>query len=479
MSNTDVIWPVILCGGAGTRLWPASRKSFPKQFVQLIDQNSLFQCAAKLICAEGFASPTVVTAEAFRFVVRDQLEGVGIRAGTILLEPEERNTAPAVLAAALALRAQAADAVMLVLPSDHLIPDSAAFKQAVWRALPAAKAKQLVTFGAKPSRPETEYAFLELEGGSNLEMSNIPLNLVQFFNKMNEETAIEMFKTKSYFWNMGIGLFHVEAIIDAFACYDPKILTAVSDAFANATVDFGFTRLDNMSWSKAPPVSIDDAIMDKHDALTVMPYAACWSDLDDWQSVWRESAPDGDGNVCSGAATAIECRGSLLRSENPSVEVVGIGLEDMVVIATGDAVLILPKGASQQVGKAVAALKEKGATQAEANARELRPWGWFESIAHGERFQVKRIVVKPGASMSLQSHHHRSEHWIIVAGTAQVTVADQVHLLTENQSIYVPLGAKHRLENLGRLPVVLIEVQTGAYLGEDDITRYADQYSRS
>ena len=479
MSKNDVIWPVILCGGAGTRLWPASRKSFPKQFVQLIDQSSLFQRAAKLTCAEGFASPTVVTAEPFRFVVRDQLEGVGITGGTILLEPEERNTAPAVLAAALALRAQAADAVMLVLPSDHLIPDSAAFKQAVWQALPAAKAKQLVTFGVKPTRPETGYAFLELEGGSNSEITNIPLNIAQFVEKMDQETAIEIYKNRHYFWNAGIGLFHVDAIIEAFACYAPQILTVVGDAFANASVDYGFTRLDDISWSKAPSVSIDDAIMKKHDALTVMPYAACWSDLDDWQSVWRESASDGDGNVCSGAATAIECRGSLLRSENPSVEVVGVGLEDMVVIATGDAVLISPKSASQQVGKAVAALKEKGATQAEANARELRPWGWFESIAHGERFQVKRIVVKSGASMSLQSHHHRSEHWIIVAGTAQVTVADQVHLLTENQSIYVPLGAKHRLENLGRLPVVLIEVQTGAYLGEDDITRYADQYSRS
>jgi len=479
MSGTKLIWPVILCGGAGTRLWPASRKSFPKQFVQLIGQSSLFQRAAKLICEEGFASPTVVTAEPFRFVVRDQLEGICKQAGTILLEPEGRNTAPAVLAAALALRAQAADAVMLVLPSDHLIPDSAAFRQAVWQALPAAKAKRLVTFGINPSRPETGYGYLELEEASTLDIVTGPQQLVRFVEKPDETTAIEMLATGRYLWNAGIFLFRADTIIEAFERYAPETLAAVSDAFANATMDLGFTRLDHISWLKAPSVSIDYAIMEKHDALTVMPYAAGWSDLGDWQSVWRESAPDQDGNVCSGGATAIECRGSLLRSENPGVEIVGVRLEDMVVIATGDAVLITPKRASQQVGKAVAALKEKGATQAEANVRELRPWGWFESLAHGDRFQVKRIIVKPGASMSLQSHHHRSEHWIIVAGTAKITVADQVHLLTENQSIYVPLGAKHRLENMGRLPVVLIEVQTGAYLGEDDITRYADQYARS
>ena len=478
MSPSKQIWPVILCGGAGTRLWPASRKSFPKQFAQLIDQTSPFQRAVALSTAEGFASPIIVTRDAFRFVVREQMEAMARQPANILLEPQARNTAPAVLAAALSIRVQAPDVVMLVMPSDHLIPDVSAFQQAVKRALPAAQAGHVVTFGIQPTRPETGYGYLELGDAAGL-TAKAPQGPVRFVEKPDEATAVSMLSTGRYLWNAGIFLFRVDAIIAAFERHAPDILEAVSDSFKLAKMDLGFMRLDPESWAKAPSISIDYAIMEKHDAIAVMPYAAGWSDLGDWQSVWRESAPDTDGNVCTGAATAIDCKGSLLRSENPAVELVGVGLEDMVAIATGDAVLIAPKGASQQVRKAVAALKAKGAAQAEQNARDLRPWGWFESIAQGDRFQVKRIMVKPGASMSLQSHHHRSEHWIIVAGTAQVTVEDQVHLLSENQSIYIPLGAKHRLENPGKLPVILIEVQTGAYLGEDDIIRYADQYARS
>lgn len=478
MLGSEQIWPVILCGGAGTRLWPASRRSFPKQFAQLIDQTSLFQRAAELSDGNGFAAPTVVTGEAFRFVIREQLEALGKQPASILLEPQGRNTAPAVLAAALAISSQAADALILVMPSDHLIPDGTAFRQAVQQAAPAAQAGQLVTFGIQPTRPETGYGYLELADASGV-VSTSPQTLVRFVEKPDELTAVTMLSTNRYLWNAGIFLFRADALIAAFDRHAPEILAAVRDAYNTAKMDLGFTRLDPDSWARAPSISIDYAIMEKHDALAVMPYAAGWSDLGDWQSVWRASAPDSAGNVCLGSATAIDCKGSLLRSENPDVELVGVGLEDMVAIATGDAVLIAPKSASQQVGRAVAVLKAKGAAQAEANARDLRPWGWFESIAQGDRFQVKRIMVKPGASMSLQSHHHRSEHWIIVAGTAQVTVENQIHLLSENQSIYIPLGAKHRLENTGKLPVILIEVQTGAYLGEDDITRYADQYARN
>lgn len=477
MSGVLQIWPVILCGGSGTRLWPASRKSFPKQFAQLIDETSLFQRASNLVDTEGFSSPTVVTGEAFRFVVREQLEDIGKQSSCILLEPEGRNTAPAVLAAALAIHAQASDAIVLVIPSDHLIPDAIAFRQAVKDAVPAAETGQLVTFGIQPARPETGYGYLELAGTADLAKLS-PQAIVRFVEKPDEATAVSMLSTGRYLWNAGILLFSVNAIIAAFERHAPEILSAVTEASAKATMDLGFTRLDADSWVRAPSISIDYAILEKHDQLAVMPYAAGWSDLGDWQSVWQEAAPDTHGNVCSGAATAIDCKGSLLRSESPGVELVGVGLEDIMAIATGDAVLIVPKSASQQVGKVVAVLNKKGAHQAESNARDLRPWGWFETIAHGDRFQVKRIMVKPGASMSLQSHHHRSEHWVIVAGTAKVTVADQWHLLAENQSIYIPLGAKHRLENLGKLPVVLIEVQTGAYLGEDDITRYEDQYAR-
>jgi len=477
MSGNVQIWPVILCGGSGTRLWPASRKSFPKQFAQLIDETSLFQRASNLVDAEGFASPTVVTGDAFRFVVREQLEEIGKQPCRILLEPDGRNTAPAVLAAALAIRAQSSDAIVLVIPSDHLIPDAIAFRQAVKNAVPAAETGQLVTFGIQPARPETGYGYLELAYTADL-TNRSPQAILRFVEKPDEATAVSMLSTGRYLWNAGIFLFSVNAIIAAFERHAPEILSVVTEASAKATMDLGFTRLDAESWVRAPSISIDYAILEKHDQLAVMPYTAGWSDLGDWQSVWQEAEPDAHGNVCSGAATAIDCKGSLLRSESPGVELVGVGLEDIVAIATGDAVLIVPKSASQQVGKAVAVLNKKGAHQAESNARDLRPWGWFETIAKGDRFQVKRIMVKPGASMSMQSHHHRSEHWVIVAGTAKVTVADQTQLLAENQSIYIPLGAKHRLENFGKLPVVLIEVQTGAYLGEDDITRYADQYAR-
>lgn len=478
MSGLEQIWPVILCGGAGTRLWPASRKSFPKQFAQLIDSTSLFQRAANLVDADGFANPTIVTAEPFRFVVREQLEVIGRQPAAILLEPEGRNTAPAVLAAALSIRARTPNALMLVLPSDHLIANPAAFQDAVRQAVPAARAGQLVTFGITPTHPETGYGYLELAHPSERSSASAE-RMLRFVEKPDAAEAVRMLATGRYLWNAGIFLFDVDALIAAYERHAPEILTAVTAATAKAVLDLGFTRLDPGGWSQTRSISIDYAIMEKHNNLAVMPYAGGWSDLGDWQSVWRETAHDAGGNVCTGTATAIDCKGSLLRSESPGMALVGIGLEDIVAIATADAVLIAPKNASQQVGRAVAALKEKGAAQAERNARDLRPWGWFETIAQGERFKVKRLLVKPGASVSLQSHHHRSEHWIIVAGTAKVTVEGDVQLLGENHSIYIPLGAKHRLENPGKLPVILIEVQTGAYLGEDDITRYADQYARS
>lgn len=396
MTGANQIWPVILCGGAGTRLWPTSRKSFPKQFAPLIDSTSLFQRAAALTSATGFAHPTVVTTDAFRFVVREQLEALGQQPAAILLEPEGRNTAPAVLAAALAIREQAQDAVMLVMPSDHLIPDAIAFQQAVMLAAPVAQEGKLLTFGIQPTRPETGYGYLELNDQAGL-TSTSPQQLVRFVEKPDEVTAVAMLSTGRYLWNAGIFLFRVDAIIAAFERHAPHILVAVSDSYAKAGMDLGFTRLDADGWSMAPAISIDYAIMEKHDEIAVMPYAAGWSDVGDWQSVWSVSAGDADGNVCTGAVTAIDCKGSMLRSEHPGVELVGIGLEDMVAIATGDAVLVAPKSANQQVGKAVAILKGKGAAQAESSARDLRPWGWFESLAEGERFQVipKRIDQYP------------------------------------------------------------------------------------
>ncbi len=470
------IFPVILCGGSGTRLWPLSRKAFPKQFSRLLGDESLFQNSARRV--SGFEAPLIVTGDAFRFIVAEQLAAIEMSAAAILIEPDGRNTAPAVLAAALWLKAHNPSALMLVAPSDHLIPDTAAFQAAVRAATPRAIAGDLVTFGITPTRPETGYGYLELAQGADAGALQ-PRALNRFVEKPDASRAAEMVAAGNYLWNAGIFLFSVETIIAAFEAHAAVMLDNVAAAVTGAQSDLGFTRLAPEAWQAVENISIDYAIMEKVDNLAVMPFAAGWSDLGDWASVWQESRPDLDGNVCSADATAIDCTGSLLRSESEGLQLVGIGLENMIAIALPDAVLVAPMSESQRVGEAVAALRARGARQADYAARDQRPWGWFESIGTGDRFQVKRIMVKPGASLSLQSHIHRAEHWIVVAGTAKATVGNEVTLVTENQSIYVPLGEKHRLENPGKLPVILIEVQTGAYLGEDDITRYADAYARN
>ncbi|OYX78616.1 MAG: mannose-1-phosphate guanylyltransferase/mannose-6-phosphate isomerase [Sphingomonadales bacterium 32-65-25] len=472
-----MITPVILCGGSGTRLWPSSRQSVPKQFVQLIGDKSLFQSAVQLAADPGFAPPVIVTGDAFRFMVQEQLAAVGQQASAILIEPEARNTAPAVLLAALHLAQTAPDALMLVLPSDQLIRDPASFCAAVAAAQGHAKAGAMISFGIEPTRPDTGFGYLELSDPAARNAAQ-PQPLRRFVEKPDAAAAEAMLATCRYLWNAGIFLFSVAAIIQAFRTHAPDILAAVSAARAGAQDDLGFTRFDRSAWARSPGISVDYAIMEKAANLAVMPYAGGWVDLGDWSRVWLESGPDSAGNVCTAGATAIDCAGSLLRSEARGLHVVGLGLDNMLVIATADAVLVAPRSASGRVGEVVARLRRDDVPQATASARELRPWGWFESIACGDRFQVKRILVKPGASMSLQSHQHRAEHWVIVAGTATVTVEETVRELEENQSVYIPAGAKHRLENKRETPILLVEVQTGAYLGEDDIVRYNDQYGR-
>ncbi|MDO6732143.1 mannose-1-phosphate guanylyltransferase/mannose-6-phosphate isomerase [Marinovum sp. 2_MG-2023] len=472
------IHPILLCGGAGTRLWPLSRKSYPKQFAKLMGDESLFQASALRLTGEGFAAPVVLTGDPFRFIVTEQLAAVEMAPQGILIEPEGRNTAPAILAAALWLAAKDPKALMLVAPSDHVIPDAETFRATVTAAAPRAEAGDLVTFGITPTRPETGYGYLEMAAGSDA-AANTPQDLVRFVEKPDAARATEMLEAGNFFWNAGIFLFTAETLIAAYGAHAPGLLTAVEAALAGAEADLGFTRLEPEAWSKADDISIDYAIMEKATNLAVMPYGHAWSDLGGWDAVWMESAQDEGGNAASDHATAIDCSGTLLRSETPGQEVVGIGLDDMMVIAMSDAVLVAPKSEAQRVKEAVSALKAKGASQAVQLPRDYRPWGWYESLIVGGRFQVKRIVVHPGASLSLQSHHHRSEHWIVVEGTAQVTVDEDVKLLTENQSVYIPLGAVHRMENPGKVPMVLIEVQTGSYLGEDDIIRYEDIYARS
>lgn len=472
-----MITPVLLSGGSGTRLWPVSRKSFPKQFARLTGDESLFQATARRLSGPDFAPPVVTTTADFRFIVTEQLAQVGQAPAAILIEPEGRNTAPAILAAALWLARGNPDAAMLVAPTDHLIPDHAAFAGALAQAMPLAEAGQIVTFGISPTRPETGYGYLETDGPAGA-----PSPLRRFVEKPDAARAAEMIASGRFLWNAGIFLFKAQTIIDAFRAVAPEYLVPVGAALADAVPDLGFTRLKPAPWADAPAQSIDYAVMEKAANLSVVPFVGDWSDLGGWDAIWRAAlrdAPAPDGVVAGDHATAIDCHDVLLRSDSDEVEVVGIGLTDTIVVATGDAVLVAAKDRAQDVRHAVAELKSRGVRQAETFRRDHRPWGWFETLALDERFQVKRIVVQPGGVLSLQSHLHRSEHWIVVSGTARVTIDDAVRLVTENQSVYVPLGAIHRLENPGKVPMVMIEVQTGPYLGEDDITRYEDVYARS
>ena len=469
-----MITPVLLCGGSGTRLWPLSRKSYPKQFSPLLGDQSLFQASAARLAGEGYTAPVVVTADAFRFIVPEQLGSAGITPGAVLIEPAGRDTAPAVLAAALHTYARDPDAMLLVAPSDHVIPDVEAFNATVAAALPAAQAGQLVTFGIRPERAETGYGYLEMAAAPTGDVAPQPLKA--FVEKPCAATAAAMLAEGRYLWNAGIFLFSAATIKAAYEQFAPDMVRAVQGALDHAKCDLGFTRLGPTQWEQAQAISIDYAVMEKADNLSVVPYLGRWSDLGDWAAVWRETQTNGIS--LSGPATAIDCTNTLLRSEVPGQAIVGIGLDDIVAIAMPDAVLISHKGRTQEVKQAVAALKAQKAPQAESFPKDHRPWGWFESLVVGERFQVKRIVVHPGAALSLQSHHHRSEHWIVVQGTAKVTVDDDVKLVSENQSVYIPLAAVHRMENPGKVPMVLIEVQTGSYLGEDDIIRYEDVYAR-
>ena len=475
---SKMIHPVLLCGGSGTRLWPLSRKSFPKQFSTLTGDESLFQASARRFVAPGFTTPLVVSGSDFRFIVKEQLDAIGVTPVATLIEPQGRNTAPAVLAAALVLDAAEPGALMIVAPSDHVIPQTEQFREAVLAAVPPAMSGQLVTFGIRPDRAETGYGWLELSEPV-LDFAPVPQPLKRFVEKPDATTAAAMLADGRHAWNAGIFLFTTTNLIAAFAAYAPTVLEGVLASVAAGTQDLGFTRLAPTEWATLPDISIDYAVMEKANNLTVVPYSGIWSDLGGWEAVWRESSPDDKGVVSHGNAIAIDCTDSLLRSEAGSLQLVGIGLDNIVAVAMPDAVLISTKDRAQDVKIAVNQLKAAKIAQAETFPRDHRPWGWFERLVIGNRFQVKRIVVHPGAALSLQSHHHRSEHWIVVEGTAKITIDKEVRLVTENQSVYIPLGAVHRMENPGKVNMVLIEVQTGTYLGEDDIVRYEDIYARS
>ena len=477
--DETVIHPVIMCGGSGTRLWPVSRRSYPKQFADLFPGGSLFQRTLERIADRGYAAPLLLTNQEFRFIVAEQALAAGCDKARIVIEPVGRNTAPAICVAARMVAEEDPDGVLLVLPSDHLLSDPDAFHQAVAAGAEAARAGHLVTFGIRPDRPETGYGYIEL--GAPAQAGAQPF--LRFIEKPQADAAAEMVASGRHLWNSGMFVYGAATILDAFARHAPAVDAACKAAIETGREDLDFFRLGEAAYAENPDISIDYAIMEhvggENIGGRVVPIDCGWNDLGSWKTVWKETPQDGAEVAVAGHAVAIDCAGSLLRSDHPEVQLVGIGLKNIVAIATRDAVLVADMDRAQDVRRAVEALKAQGAPQATEFPRCYRPWGWYETLALGPRFQVKQIMVKPGARLSLQSHVHRSEHWVVVAGSARITVDEDVRLLTENQSVYVPLGSVHRLDNPGKVDLHLIEVQSGPYLGEDDIIRYEDVYARS
>jgi len=472
------ITPIILAGGSGMRLWPLSRKSYPKQFSKLIDDTSLFRQSVSrfgLNSLVDFADPFILTNTDFRFTVVDELQNSNILSNKILIEPEGKNTGPAILAASLFALKIDPDAILLVAPSDHVILDETKFHEAVKIGLSQVEKGNIITFGIAADRPETGYGYLELGPA----IGKKSFKIKRFIEKPDIDTAKGMLDSKRYLWNAGIFMFRAADIIAAFMKFAPQLMKPVKGSVENGKYDLGFFRLDPIAWADCEDISIDYAIMENADNLIAVPLSAGWSDLGDWNSVWKEQGPDQKGVVTTPNVTEVDCENVLLRAESDSQHLVGLGLRDIVAIAMPDAVLVANKNSVQDVKKVVMNLKRNDINQAETSQKDYRPWGWFEILIKQEQFKVKLIRVKAGAALSLQSHQYRSEHWIVVEGTIKVTVDTEVQILSKGESVFVPVGAIHRMENISKDPMTLIEVQTGSYLGEDDIVRYEDLYSRS
>jgi len=462
--------PVLLSGGSGTRLWPLSREAYPKQFLPLAGDATMLQATWQRVSALADAAPIVVAGEDHRFLVAEQLRQIGAPTPAILLEPTGRNTAPAIAAAALQAMVGGDDPLLLVLPSDHVVRNDAAFRAAVAAAMPAAEAGRLVTFGIVPDAPETGFGYIQAAPGDGVRP------VLRFVEKPDAATAQAYLEAGGYYWNSGMFLLRASRYLDELQRFRPDIVAAVRAAFAAAARDGDFIRLDKAAFAACPSDSIDYAVMEKTDAAAVLPVDIGWNDVGSWSALWDVSEQDADGNAHHGDVVSIDSRNSYAYARRL---VALVGVDDLVVVETDDAVLVARKDKVQQVKDVVARLKAGQRSQAVLHREVHRPWGSYDSVDVGERFQVKRIKVKPGARLSLQSHGQRAEHWIVVSGVARVTRDNDVFELFANQSTYIPIGAKHRLENPGNEMLELVEVQSGDYLGEDDIVRYEDVYGRT
>ena len=476
---TTPLIPVILCGGNGTRLWPLSRASYPKQYWALGgkgDETLLQQTQQRLEGIDGLDSPLLICNEDHRFIVAEQMRQIGIEPNAILLEPMGRNTAPAVAVAALQATARGEDPLLLVLAADHVIKDVDRFRAAIDAGRNAAEEGRLVTFGIVPTAPETGYGYIEASG--SLDGSAMtPLPIARFVEKPDQATAKQFLASGRFTWNSGMFLFKASAMLAELERLAPEVVSCCRAALEQDVEDLDFLRLEREAFAKCPSIAIDVAVMEKTQLGSVLPLSAGWSDVGSWSALWDTAERDEDGNVLRGRVINEGSRNCYLRSEHRLV--VGLGIENLVVVETDDAVLIADRNQAQNVKTIVKQLEADGSREGKAHRKIYRPWGHYTGVVEDSRWQVKRISVKPGASLSLQMHHHRAEHWIVVSGTAVVERDGETELVGENQSTYIPLGCKHRLTNPGRIPVELIEVQSGAYLGEDDIVRFDDVYGRS
>ena len=475
MAASGKIHPVILSGGAGTRLWPLSRELYPKQLLPLISDHSLLQDTVRRIACPPFAAPLVVCSIDHRFTIAEQLRALSVAPRAIALEPVARNTAPAAAIAAAILAADDPDAMMMVLPSDHAVADEAAFRAAAATAAAAAGVGRLVAFGIAPRAPETGYGYIRR--GEPLQGVAGAYTIARFVEKPDAARAKEYVAEGSWSWNSGMFMFTAKLYLEELTRFEPAIAEAARAALAAARRDLDFLRLDEAAFARTPSKSIDYAVMEKTTRAAVVPAALGWSDVGAWSALWDIGIKNGDGNVSLGDVMTVDSRNSYFRSEKPLLAAIGIA--DAVVVATSDVVLVAAKDRVQDVKLIVERLKRENRPEATTHPVVHRPWGSYQTIDAGDRFQVKHIAVKPGQKLSLQKHAHRAEHWVVVSGTARVTRNAEIMTLTENQSTYIPLGAVHRLENIGEGLLHLIEVQSGGYLGEDDIVRLEDTYGRS